>query len=98
MIIFLGGSHCGSAETNPVTICEFDPWLHSVSEGSGGVVSCGVGCRHGSGLALLWLWRRPAAAAPIRPLAWKLSYAKPVILKQNKQTKLSGSSHCGLEG
>mgnify|MGYP001470762114 CR=1 FL=1 len=26
-------------------------------------------------LALLFLWRRPAATAPIRPLAWEPSYA-----------------------
>ena len=25
--------------------------------------------------ALLWLWCRPAAAAPIRPLAWEPPYA-----------------------
>ena len=30
---------------------------------------CGVGCRHGSNLALLWLWHRPAARATIGPLA-----------------------------
>ena len=24
--------------------------------------------------ALLWLWYKPAAAAPIRPLAWKFLY------------------------
>ena len=34
-------------------------------------MSCGVGRRRGSDLALLWLWYRPAAAAPIRPLAWE---------------------------
>ena len=28
-------------------------------------VSSGVGCRHGSDPALLWLWHRPAATAPI---------------------------------
>ena len=33
--------------------------------GSGISVSCGVGHRRGSALALLWLWRRPAAIAPI---------------------------------
>ena len=33
--------------------------------------SCGVGHRHGSDLAWLWLWRRPAAAALIGPLAWE---------------------------
>ena len=38
-------------------------------------VRCGVGCRCGSDLALLWLWRRPVATAPIRPLAWEPPYA-----------------------
>ena len=37
--------------------------------------SCGVGCRHGSDPALLWLWRRLVAIAPIRPLAWEPPYA-----------------------
>ena len=37
--------------------------------------SCGVGCRRGSDPALLWLWHRPAATAPIRPLAWEPPYA-----------------------
>ena len=32
-------------------------------------VSCGVGHRRGSDLVLLWLWCRPAAEAPIQPLA-----------------------------
>ena len=30
-------------------------------------MSCGVGHRHGWDLALLWLWRGPAATAQIRP-------------------------------
>ena len=34
---------------------------------------------------LSWLWCRPAAEAPIRPLAWELPYASGVALKkQNK--------------
>ena len=33
--------------------------------------SCGVGCICGLDLALLWLWHRPAATAPIRPLVWE---------------------------
>ena len=33
--------------------------------GSSVAVSCGVGSRGGSDLALLWLWRRLAAAASI---------------------------------
>jgi len=32
-------------------------------------MSCSVGCRCGLDLALLWLWRRPAATAPTWPLA-----------------------------
>ena len=38
-------------------------------------MSCGIGCRHSSDLVLLWLWCRPAAVAPIRPLAWESPYA-----------------------
>ena len=34
-------------------------------------MSCGVGCRRGSDPALLWLWHRLMATAPIRPLAWE---------------------------
>ena len=32
-------------------------------------------------LLWLWLWHRPAATAPIRPLAWELPYAAGVALK-----------------
>ena len=32
-------------------------------------------------LALLWLWCRPAAVAPIRPLAWEPPYAMDEALK-----------------
>jgi len=49
-------------------------------------VSCGISHRCGSDLAWLWLRRRPAAAALIRPLAWEPPYATGVALK-NKQTK-----------
>ena len=38
-------------------------------------MSCGVGCSRDSGLMLLWLWYRPVATAPIRPLAWEPPYA-----------------------
>ena len=47
-------------------------------------MSCGVGHRRGLDPELLWLWRRPAAAAPIQPLAWKLPYATDVFLKSKK--------------
>ena len=45
-------------------------------QGSSITVSCDVGCRRGSDLALLWLWCRLAAAVLIRPLAWELPYAE----------------------
>ena len=45
-------------------------------------MSCGVGCRHGSDPTLLWLWRRPAAIAPIRILAWEPPYAAGVALEK----------------
>ena len=38
-------------------------------------MSHGVGCRRGSDTALLWVWRRPVAKAPIQPLAWEPPYA-----------------------
>ena len=33
-------------------------------------------------LTLLWLWWRPVAVAPIRPLAWEPPYAAGAALKQ----------------
>ena len=49
-------------------------------------MSCGVGCR--CGLDLVLLWYRLAAATPIQPLAWEPPYAVSVALKgqTNKQT------------
>ena len=32
-------------------------------------------------LVLLWLWCRPVATAPIRPLAWEPPYASGVALE-----------------
>jgi len=58
-----------------------------VGERSSVARSCGVGCRHGSDLMLLWPQHRPAATAPIRPLAWKLPYAASVALKRKKRKK-----------
>ena len=53
-------------------------------------MSCGVGRRRGSDPTLLWLWRRPAATALIRPLAWEPPYAAGAapgkVKKQSKKT------------
>ena len=48
-------------------------------------MSCGVGCRHGSDPALLWLWCRPVAAAPIGLLAWEHPYAAGAALEKAKK-------------
>ena len=48
-------------------------------------MSCSVGYRHSSDLALLWLWCRPATTAPIQPLAWELPYATGEALKKKKK-------------
>ena len=50
-------------------------------------MSCGVGHRGGSDLALLWLWYRPAAVAPIGSLALEPPYAASVALKDKKTKK-----------
>ena len=36
---------------------------------------------------MLWLWCRPAAAAPIGPLVWELPYATGAALKKKKKKK-----------
>ena len=33
---------------------------------------------------LLWLWCRPAAVVPTRPLAWEPTYAEGAALKKQK--------------
>ena len=47
-------------------------------------MSCGVGRRRGSNLALLWLWRRTVATAPFRP---KPPYAAGAVLEKAKRQK-----------
>ena len=48
-------------------------------------MSCGVGCRHGSDPALLWLWCRLAATALIQPLVWKPPCAVGAALEKTKK-------------
>ena len=45
-----------------------------------------MGHRHGSDLVLLWLWRRLATVAPIRPLALDPPYAAGAALKRRAHT------------
>ena len=51
-------------------------------------MSCGVGLRCGSDPVLLWLWHRPAATTPIRPLAWEPPYDVGSGPRKGKKTKI----------
>ena len=50
-------------------------------------MSCGIGCRCGLDLVLLWLWPRPVAVAPSGTLAWELLCATdgPYNAKKEKE-------------
>ena len=50
-------------------------------------MSCGIGGRRGLDPVLLWLWRRLAAVAPIRPLTWEPPYATGAALEKAKRPK-----------
>ena len=48
-------------------------------------MSCGIGLRRGLDPVLPWVWCRPVATAPIRPLAWELSFATLEAKKEGKK-------------
>ena len=50
-------------------------------------MSCGVGQRCSSDLALLWPWHRLAATALIGPIAWEPPYAAGTALEMAKRQK-----------
>ena len=64
-------------------------------------MSCGVGRRRGSDPVLLWLWHRPEATAPIRPLPWEPPHAMGAALgkakrQKKKKKKMMAKCSCGL--
>ena len=59
---------------------------------------CGVGHRHGSDLALLWLWHRPAAVAVIGPLVWEPPNAEGAAPKRQKKKKKKRKKEREREG
>ena len=66
----------GSVVTNPTSIHEdANPWVKDP------VLPWAV-CR-----SQMWLWRRPAAIAPIQPLAWEPPYATSAALKKHTHKK-----------
>ena len=63
---------------------------------SGDTVSCCIDQRCDSDLALLLLWCRLAAIAPIRPLAWGNSYLRKVWpYKAETENKKQNKNTCG---
>ena len=54
---------------------------------SGLAMSCAVGRRHG--LDLAWLWQRPEATDPVRPLALEPPHAAGAVLKTHTQNSNS---------
>ena len=83
-------SHCGSAVMNPTWIHEdvgSIPGLAQYVKDPALLWVKSIGLRHSLDLALLWLWHRPAAAAPVWPLAWKLPYATGAALKSKTTNK-----------
>ena len=58
------------------------PGLAQWVKESGVAMSCHVVLRHSSNLALLWLWLRPVAAAPVQPLFRETPYATGIALKR----------------
>ena len=67
-------SHRGAAETNPTRNHEVVDLILGLAQWV-------------KDLALLWLWRRPAATALIRPLAWEPPYASGAALGKYKKKK-----------
>jgi len=57
-------------------------------------MSYGVGRRCGLDPLLLWLWCRPAATAPIGPLAWESPYAMGEALKRQKDNNNNKKKEC----
>ena len=47
---------------------------------------------------MLWLWCRPAAVAPIRPLSWEPPYAAGAPLKKRKKKKKQKKGSYGRWG
>ena len=86
-------SHHGAAETDPTRNHEIVDSIPGLAQWvkDGVAMSCSVGHRCSSDLALMWLWLwlgcRPAAVALITCLAWELPYAVGVALKSKKKKK-----------
>ena len=73
--------------TNPTRNHEVEGSIPGLAQRSGVAMSYGVGCRRGWDPALLRLWHRRVATAPIRPLAWEPPYATGAAQEMAKRQK-----------
>ena len=62
-------------------------WLTDPSRNHEAVASIPGLAQWGKDLALLWLWCRPVAIAPIRPVAWEPPCAVGAALEKAKRPK-----------
>ena len=83
-----GSSHYGAVETNPTRNHEVVGWIPGLTQWVKDLeLPWVVDYRHGLDSSLLWLWCRPAAVAPIQPLAWEPPYAVGVNHPPKKKKK-----------
>ena len=82
------GFHCGSVEMNPTNIHEDARLMLGLSQWVKDQVLPRTELQGRLqihlGPLLLWLWCRPAAVAPVRPLGWELPYVTGAAIKRKK--------------
>ena len=87
--VHTGESWCGAEKMNLTSIHENEGWSLASFCGLGIWHCCELWYRlqnrRSSGVAFLWLWCRPADAAPIQSLAWELPYATSAAIEGKKQ-------------